>query len=35
MEFSQETKRNIEQSKKEIKQGKTISLEAIKRKLKK
>lgn len=35
MEFSKETKRNIEQSEKEIKEGKTISLESIKEKLKK
>ena len=33
MEFSEETKRNIEQSEKEIKEGKTISLEKIKKKL--
>ncbi len=35
MEFSEETKRNIEQSEKEIKEGKTVSLEKIKEKLKK
>jgi len=33
MEFSEATKRNIEQSEKEIKEGKTISLEKIKKKL--
>jgi predicted transcriptional regulator len=33
MEFSEQTKRNIEQSKKEIALGKTISLEEIKRKI--
>ena len=33
MEFSEATKRNIEQSEKEIKEGKTISLENIKKKL--
>ena len=32
MEFSEETKRNIEKSEKEIREGKTISLEEIKRK---
>ncbi|MBU2562096.1 MAG: hypothetical protein KKF68_00335 [Nanoarchaeota archaeon] len=32
MEFSEETKKNIEQSEKEIKQGKTISLEELKKK---
>ena len=33
MEFSEETKKNIERSKEEIKEGKTISLEAIKEKM--
>jgi len=33
MEFSDETKRNIAQSKKEYEQGKTISLEEIKKEL--
>jgi len=33
MEFSEETKKNIALSEKEIKEGKTISLENIKRKL--
>ena len=33
MEFSEATKKNIEQSEKEIKEGKTISLEKIKKKL--
>jgi predicted CopG family antitoxin len=33
-ELSAETKRNIAQSEKEIKQGKTISLEALKKKYK-
>lgn len=32
MEFSEETKRNLLQSTKEIKEGKTISLSQIKRK---
>jgi len=31
MEFSEQTKRNIEKSEKEIKAGKTISLKEIKR----
>ncbi len=34
MEFSEETKSNIEASEKEIKEGKTTSLENIKKKLK-
>jgi len=34
MEFSQETKKNIEKSRIEIEQGKTISLESIKKRLK-
>lgn len=34
MEFSQETKRNIEKSRIEIEKGKTISLEDIKKRLK-
>jgi len=34
MEFSKETKLNIEKSEREIKEGKTISLEAVKKKLK-
>jgi predicted CopG family antitoxin len=34
MEFSAETIANIESSRKEIKEGKTISLEDLKRKLK-
>ena len=33
MEFSEQTKRNILQSEKEIKEGKTTSLEEIKKKL--
>jgi predicted CopG family antitoxin len=33
MEFSEETKKNIAKSEKEIKEGKTISLEQLKRKL--
>jgi len=33
MEFSEETKRNIEQSRKEIAEGKTVSLEEIKKKM--
>jgi len=33
MEFSEETKKNIAQSEKEIKEGKTVSLEEIKKKL--
>jgi hypothetical protein len=33
MELSDQTKKNIEKSKKDIIEGKTISLEAIKRKL--
>ena len=32
LEFSEETKKNIEKSEKEIKEGKTISLEKLKRK---
>lgn len=35
MEFSEQTKRNILQSEKEIKEGKTTSLEEIKKKLSK
>ena len=34
MELSEETKRNIQQSEKEIKEGKTASIEAVKKKLK-
>lgn len=33
MEFSEETKKNIIQSEKEIKEGKTISLEEVKKEL--
>lgn len=33
MEFSEETKKNIKQSEKEFKQGKTTSLEEVKKKL--
>ena len=33
MEFSDETKKNIKQSEKEFKQGKTTSLEEVKKKL--
>lgn len=33
LEFSEATKKNIEQSKMEIKEGKTISLETLKRKI--
>lgn len=33
MEFSEQTKRNITKSEKEIKEGKTISLEEIKKRL--
>ena len=33
MEFSEETKKNITQSEKEIKEGKTVSLEKIKKKI--
>ena len=33
MEFSDETKRNLAQSQKEFEQGKTVSLEEIKKKL--
>ncbi len=33
LEFSEETKKNIEQSKREIKEGKTTSLENLKRKI--
>ena len=32
MEFSEETKKNIEQSRKEIAEGKTISLEEVRKK---
>ena len=34
MEFSKETKMNIEKSEKEIKEGRIVSLEQIKKKLK-
>ncbi len=34
MEFSEQTKRNIEKSRLEIEKGKTVSLEEIKRRLK-
>ena len=34
MELSEETKRNIAQSEREIKEGKTVSLEEVKKKLK-
>jgi len=34
LEFSEQTKRNLEQSEKEIKEGKTASLKKIKEKLK-
>lgn len=34
LEFSEPTKRAIEQSEREIKEGKTVSLEEIKKKLK-
>ena len=34
LELSDETKRNIQQSEKEIKEGKTASIEAVKKKLK-
>ena len=34
MEFSEQTKKDIEQSRKEIKEGKTVSLEKVKKKLK-
>ncbi len=34
LEFSQETKRNIEISEREIREGKTISLEKLKEKMK-
>ena len=34
MEFSRETKANIEKSEREIREGKTVSFEAIKKKLK-
>ena len=34
MEFSDETKLNIERSEKEIEEGKTISIEEIKKKMK-
>jgi len=33
MEFSEETKKNIAQSEKEIKEGKTVSLEEVKERL--
>ena len=33
MEFSEETKKNIAQSEKEIREGKTVSFEEVKRKL--
>ena len=33
MEFSEETKKNIVQSEKEIKEGKTVSLTEVKKKL--
>ena len=33
LEFSEETKKNIESSRKEIKEGKTISLEEMKKKI--
>lgn len=33
MEFSEETKKNIAQSEKEIKEGKTISLKEVKKEL--
>ena len=33
LEFSETTKKNIERSQKEIKEGKTISLESLKRKV--
>lgn len=34
MEFSEQTRRNIEKSEKEIKEGRTISLEKLKKELK-
>ena len=34
MELSEETKKNIAQSEREIKEGKTVSLEEVKKKLK-
>ena len=34
MELSEETKRNIEQSRKDIAEGKTVTLEEVKKKLK-
>ena len=34
MEFSEETKRNIEKSRLEIEQGKTIALETMKKRMK-
>lgn len=34
MELSEETKKNIEQSRKEIEEGKTVTLEEVKKKLK-
>ena len=34
MELSEETKKHLKQSEKEIKEGKTVSLEEIKKKLK-
>ena len=33
LEFSEETKRNIEKSRKEVKEGKTISIEDLKKKI--
>ena len=33
LEFSEKTKRNLEQSKKDLVEGKTISLDEVKRKL--
>ncbi len=33
LEFSEETKKNIELSRKEIREGKTISLETLKKKI--
>lgn len=35
MEFSEKTKKNIAESEKELKEGKTVSLQKIKEKLKK
>ena len=34
MEFSEQTKRNIEQSEKEIREGSTVSLQEVRKKLK-